>query len=80
MERNAIEWIIATGVKLLVADVYESRALHGVFPALFDAGISTVCCAINLHHVTAPEVRLTVLPVRMSGVTQLPCRVVAELP
>ena len=80
LELDAIDWIITTGVKLLVSDVYESRALHGVFKALFGAGISTVCCPINLHQVKAPTVRLTVLPARIPQVTQLPCRVVAELP
>ena len=80
LELDAVEWIIASGVQLVVADVYESRALHGVFPALFAAGIATVCCPVNLHQLITPEVRLTVLPVRFPGVTQLPCRVVAEVP
>lgn len=80
LELDAVEWIIASGVKLVVADVYESRALHGVFAALFGAGIMAVCYPVNLHELTAPEVRLTVLPARFPGVTQLPCRVVAEVP
>ena len=80
LDLDAIDWIIATGVKLLVSDVYESRALHGIFPALFGAGISTVCYPINLHQLTTPAVQLTVLPLRIPQVTQLPCRIVAELP
>lgn len=80
LELDAVEWIAASGAKLVVADIYESPALHGVFRVLFEAGIAAVCHPINLHELTTPEVRLTVLPVRFPGITQLPCRVVAELP
>ena len=76
---DAVEWIISTGVHLLVADIYESTPeLTGVFDRLFKAGLSTVCCPINLHLLTAPTVKLTVLPARFRGVTQLPCRAIAE--
>ncbi|MDD3117716.1 MAG: cyclase family protein, partial [Victivallales bacterium] len=43
LDRSAVAWIIASGIKLLVADVYESRQLDGVFLALFRAGIAVVC-------------------------------------
>jgi len=77
---DAGEWIINTGVHLLVSDIYErTPELTGIFNDLFEAGISTVCWPINLHMLTTPYVRLTVLPLRFAGVTQLPCRVVARL-
>lgn len=77
--RDAIEWIVGTGVSILVSDVYESSTdPQGVFPALFENGVSTVCCPVNLHGLHRPRVKLTVLPLRFAGVTQLPCRVVAE--
>ena len=79
LDKDAIQWIINTGVHLLVSDIYESKALHGVFYDLFGSGVSTVCCPVNLHMLTAPRVKLTVLMVRFSGVTQLPCRVLAEM-
>ena len=75
---DAVRWIVRTGVHLLVSDVYESVQFQGVFLELFKNGIATVCYPINLHRLTAPRVKLTVLPVRFPGVTQLPCRVVAE--
>ncbi len=78
LEKDAVCWIVDSGIHLLVSDVYESPALHGVFGALFKAGISTVCCAVNLHQLTAPRVELSVMPGRYEGVTQLPCRVVAQ--
>jgi kynurenine formamidase len=77
--RRAVEWIVDSGTRLLVCDIYESQPLHGVFARLFVAGIATVCRPVNLHLLAGPEVRLTVLTARFRGVTQLPCRVVAEM-
>ena len=76
---DARQWIINTGVYLLVSDIYESQAQEGVFLDLFEAGILTVCEPDNLHMLTAPYCRLTALPVRFAGVTQLPCRLLAEI-
>ena len=78
-EQNAVEWIIAQKVELLVSDIYESRALAGVFYQLFQAGISTVCFPVNLDKLKVPEIKLTVMPLPVRGVTQIPCRVVAEI-
>ena len=78
--KDAVQWIVDTGVHLLVSDVYESnRDPQNVFWDLFAAHVSTVCLPVNLHLLDAPTARLTVLPLRLPGVTQLPCRVVAEL-
>jgi len=79
LSADAVEWIIASGIDLLFSDIYESRRLDGVFLALFRAGIATLCAPANLHELTAPEVKLTLLPLPVRGVTQIPCRVVAEL-
>ena len=79
LARDAVQWIVGSGVHLLVSDVYESAELWGVFRELFGNGISTVCRPIDLHRLKAPRVKLTVLPVRFPTVTQLPCRVVAEV-
>lgn len=79
LDRDAVDWIARSGIHLLVSDVYESRDPWGVFLELFRHGISTVCYPIHLHRLTSPYVRLTVLPVRYPGVTQLPCRIVAEV-
>lgn len=79
LEMDAVEWIIEQGVELLVSDIYESQALLGVFLKLFKAGISTVCCPVNLHKLEGAEVKLTLMPLPLRGVTQIPCRVMAEL-
>ena len=78
LDHSAIDWIIASGCRLLMSDIYESQALHGVFPKLFGAGITTVCMPVNLNQLPLPEVKLTVLFSKIPGVTQLPCRIVAE--
>ncbi len=77
LELDAVAWLKKTGCRLLVSDVYESRALEGVFLKLFEAGISAVCEPDNLSQLTAPVVRLTVLFPKMP-VTQVPCAMVAE--
>jgi kynurenine formamidase len=76
---DSIEWIIAQKVELLVSDIYESKALLGVFYKLFKAGISTVCFPVNMNQLTVPEIKLTVMPLPIRGITQIPCRVVAEI-
>ncbi len=59
-------------------ETYESDTEpQSVFPRLFKAGVSTVCCPNHLH--TLPyRVSLTVFFCRMESATQLPCRIVAE--
>ena len=80
LRNDAVRWMIDRGIHLLVSDVYESDAdPQNVFFDLFRAGISTICCPVNMHRLTTPTVKLTVLPLRFAGVTQLPCRVLAEL-
>ena len=80
LRKDAVQWIIGTGIHLLVSDVYESDTdPQNVFFDLFGAGISTICCPINLDRLLSPVVRLTALPLRFPHVTQLPCRVVAEI-
>jgi kynurenine formamidase len=77
---EAAKWLIDGGVRLVISDVYESdEEPQGVFQAFFAAGVLTVCQPINLDKLTAPKVKLSVLPLRFAGVTQLPCRVVAEI-
>jgi len=76
---DAVAWIVASGVRLLVSDVFESdREPQNVFQCLFAGGIATVCQPVNLHRIADPHPRITALPLVVSGVTQLPCRVIAE--
>ena len=79
LDTTAVSWIVDQGIHLFVSDIYESQPLHGVFGPLFAAGIATVCSPINLHRLTRSTVRLTALPARFDGVTQLPCRLLAEV-
>ncbi len=78
LDDSAVQWIIDSPCKLLVSDIYESTALHGVFLKLFGAGITTVCMPVNLHKICMPQVKLTVLFPRIPNVCQLPCRAVVE--
>jgi len=78
LDSGAVEWIIASGCKLLVSDIYESLSLDGVFLKLFANGVSTVCEPANLWKLP-PQVRLTVLFPRIQGVKQLSCRIIAEI-
>lgn len=79
LEQDAVEWIIGKQVELLVSDIYESASLSGVFYKFFEAGISTVCHPVNLNKLAFPEIKLTVMPLPVRGVTQIPCRVVTEI-
>lgn len=77
---EAVQWIIDRGFRLLVADVFESNQQpQGVFETLFAAGVLTVCQPIRLDELTSPHVKLTVLPLRVAGATQIPCRLIAEI-
>lgn len=77
--KDAVSWISRNGFHLLISDVYESNAdPQNVFPDLFKGGVSTVCCPVNLHLLTEPEFRVTVLFPRFVRATQLPCRVLVE--
>jgi len=78
--RDAVRWIIDSGLHLLVSDIYESNDdPQCVFNDLFAHGVSTVCLPINLHLIDRERVKLTVLPLRFAGATQIPCRVIAEM-
>lgn len=78
--RSALAWIISRKIHLIISDVYESDAdPQAVFPTLFGAGVSTICCPLHLHLLKTPTVRVTALTPRFPGATQLPCRVVAEM-
>ncbi|MDP6775882.1 MAG: cyclase family protein [Candidatus Latescibacteria bacterium] len=78
LNEGAVAWIVESGVHLLISDIYECVEPWGVFLELFRNEISTVCYPVNLHQLTEPYAKVTVLPVRFPGVTQMPCRVVAE--
>lgn len=77
---DAGAWIASTGIHLFVSDIYECNVeLTGIFNELFGAGITTIQWPVNLDRLTTPYVYLTALPARYPGVTQLPCRLVAEV-
>ena len=78
LDHSALDWIIACGVRYLISDVYESQALHGVFLKLFQAGVTTICCPANLAALHCGEVKITCLFLPRAGVTQIPCRLIAE--
>lgn len=78
LTHDALDWLIACGMKCLVSDIYESRGLHGVFQKLFKAGITAVCEPYHLASLKADQVLLSIVFLPVPGVTQLPCRILAE--
>lgn len=74
---DAVDYLIRSKCRVLVSDVYESKALEGVFLKLFQAGIATVCEPNRLHLLTEPRVKLTISFVKFD-VTQIPCTLLAE--
>ncbi|MBQ9336143.1 MAG: cyclase family protein [Lentisphaeria bacterium] len=78
LDFSALDWMISCGVRLLVSDIFESQALDGVFLKLFKAGVSTVCEPRGMSRIRTKTVELTVLFPRFPGLTQIPCRIIAE--
>ena len=78
LDRSAVEWIINSGIHIIVSDIYESQKAHGVFRDFFSNSICAVCCPINMHLIEASVCKLTVVPIPFPGATQVPCRVIAE--
>ena len=78
LDFSALDWMISCGVRLLVSDIFESQALEGVFLKLFQAGISTVCEPRGMSRIRTKTVELTVQFPRFPGLTQIPCRILAE--
>ena len=78
LDFSALDWMISCGVRLLVSDIFESQALEGVFLKLFKAGVSTVCEPRGMSRIRTKQVELTVMFPKFPGVTQFPCRVLAE--
>lgn len=78
LDDSAVEWIIGCGVRLLVSDIYESKALEGVFLKLFSAGVSTVCMPVRMRLVKEREFLLSIIFMNVPAVTQIPCRILAE--
>lgn len=75
---DAVNWIVDSGIKVILSDIYESTALEGVFLEFFRHGIATICEARNMHLLTGDRVLLTAMFQPWPGVTQLPCRLIAE--
>jgi kynurenine formamidase len=78
LDKSALDWIASLGIRLIISDIYESKAKHGVFFYLFKSGISTVCCPVNLHLINAPEVSISCFFIPHESAVQIPCRVIAE--
>ena len=78
LDFSALDWMIACGVRLLVSDIYESKALYGVFLKLFSAGVSTVCEPRGMSRIHGRIVELTVLFPKVPTLTQIPCRILAD--
>ena len=78
LDFSALDWIIDSGVRLLVSDIFESPRLDGVFLKLFKAGVSTVCEPRHMSRITKKTVEMTVMFPNIPGMTQIPCRILAD--
>lgn len=78
LDSSALDWIIGSGVRLMVSDIYESPRLEGVFLKLFKAGVSTVCEPRHMSRIRKKTVELTVMFPNIPGMTQIPCRILAD--
>ncbi|MBR4664162.1 MAG: hypothetical protein IKO93_09840 [Lentisphaeria bacterium] len=78
LDFSALDWMISCGIRLLVSDIFESKSLDGVFLKLFQAGISTVCEPRGMSRIRSKQVELTVMFPKYPGLTQIPCRILAD--
>ena len=78
LDFSALDWMISCGIRLLVSDIFESKSLDGVFLKLFQAGISTVCEPRGMSRIHSKQVELTVMFPKFPGLTQIPCRILAD--
>ncbi|MBT9138541.1 MAG: hypothetical protein DDT31_01107 [Syntrophomonadaceae bacterium] len=79
-QKDAVEWIIRKNIHLFISDVYENHhEPEGIFMELFKNSISTVCHPVNLQEIKNDFIKITALPVRAKGATQIPCRLIASL-
>ena len=74
---SAVQWIIDSGCKVLISDIYESQALEGVFLKLFSHGVSTVCEPVNLWKLKGTPLVTVSFP--MMPTSQVPVSLVAEV-
>ena len=77
---DAVEWFAEKRCRCIIGDAWESVRLDGVFLRLFRAGISCVCHVVNLRELPEnKEFFVSVVFLPYPGVTQIPCRVFAEV-
>lgn len=78
LDDSAVQWVIDSGCRYFVSDVYESLRLEGVFQRLFGAGIATICEPWNLYEL--PDTALmTIMYLPAPNVSQMPCNMLAEI-
>ncbi|MDD3725872.1 MAG: cyclase family protein [Candidatus Ratteibacteria bacterium] len=79
--KDAIRWIASQSIHLFISDVYENHSEpRGIFVEFFKAGISTVCIPINLWKINKEKIKVCVLPLKIPGAVQVPCRLIAIVP
>lgn len=72
---SAIQWILGQQFRVFASDIYENKAdLQGIFSELFSRGVPTVCVPVNLRQIRETYPKSCIIPARMRGIVQLPCR------
>lgn len=76
---EAIKWLIKKRPVLLGSDFPRWDHLtksERFFPEFYEADILMLAPCVNLETVRRPDVRLTVLPLHISGTSAVPCRAI----
>ena len=79
LDFSAVQWIIDSGCKVLISEVYESERIEGVFLQLFKAGVSTVCEPVNLHLLKDCPEPLITIAFQPMPTAQIPITLLAEI-
>lgn len=80
LERNSADWMKEMNIPLFGMDIelYDTGFENptGVFVDLFRHGIAIIAGLVNLDRISSKRARLIVLPLKVKGVSTVPCRAV----
>ncbi len=80
---DAVELAVDRKASILGSDMYgfhDGREIPSFFPMLMKSGTLVLAPLVNLEKITAPRIRMIVMPLKLQGVCASPCRVIGVLP
>ncbi len=78
LDDSAVDWIVSSGIRILVSDIYESMDIRGIFVKFFRNGICTVCEPRGMGRLKKSRNLLTISFPRIATLTQVPCQILVE--